>query len=85
MSIGALKKLSGVWETANVVLAQVKSVARAVLEPPRDVRVANEEQDVTSAYHGLEEAGIEERLLVNPRDFPQGDDDSWFDEFLGQN
>lgn len=85
MSIGALKKLSELWEMASVVLRQVKSVARAVLDPPRDMRLPDDKRNCISAHHRLEEAGIEETLSVNIRDIPQGDDDSWFDDFLGQN
>ena len=85
MSIGALKKLSDLWEMAGVVLRQVKSVARAVLDPPRDMRLPDDKRDHISAHHRLEEAGIEETLSVSIRDIPQGDNDSWFDDFLGQN
>ncbi len=85
MSIGALKKLSGLWEMANVVLEQVQMVARAVLDPPRNAKVADDRRDMSSNHHRLEEAGIEEMLTVNLRDLAQGDDGSWFDDFLGQN
>ena len=85
MSIGALKKLSGIWEMANVVLEQVRMVARAVLDPPRNVKVADHRRDMSSTHNILEEAGIEETLSVNLRDLAQGDDGSWFDKFLGQN
>ncbi len=85
MSIGALKKLSGLWEMANVVLQQVQMVARAVFDPPRNVKVADDRRDMSSTHNRLEEAGIEETLTVNLRDLVQGDDGSWFDDFLGQN
>lgn len=85
MSIGALKKLSELWDMANVVFRQVKSVAKAVLDPPRDVNFPDDKQDYTSAYHSSEDGGTEGLLSVNLRDFAQGDDDTWFDDFLGQN
>lgn len=88
MSIGALKKLSEIWETASIVLRQVKSVARMVLDPPRKVRFPDDRRDTASAQHSLEEeAGIEEKetVSVNLGDLVQGDDISWFDDFLGQN
>lgn len=84
MSIGALKKLSGIWEMASVVLRQVKSVARAVLEPPQNTRFPDDRRNTTPAYHSLEEAGTAETLSVNLQDFVQGDDEPWFDEFLVQ-
>lgn len=85
MSIGALKKLSEIWEMAGIVLRQVKSVARAVLDPSPNVRSPNWRGDTTSAHLSLGEADMEETLMDNLEDFPQGDDGSWFDDFVGQN
>lgn len=85
MSIGALKKLSEIWEMASIVLRQVKSAARAVLDPPPTVRFPNGRRDTASAHLSLEEAGIEEALMDNLENFMQGDDESWFDDFVGQN
>ena len=85
ISIGALKKLSEIWEMASIVLKQVKSVAREILDPPRNMRIPNDRRDTTSARHGLEEAGIEETgtLFANLEDFALGNDVSWIDDFLG--
>ena len=87
MSIGALKKLSEIWEMASIVLRQVKSVARAVLDPPRNVCFPDARRDTPTAHHGLEEVGIEETrtLSASLEDFAQGIDGSWIDDFLGQN
>ena len=84
MSIGALKKLSEIWEMASIVLRQVKSVARAVLDPPQNARFPDDRRDITSAHNSLEEASTAETLPVNLEGFVQGDDESWLDEFLGQ-
>lgn len=85
MSIGALKKLSEIWETASFVLRQVKRFARAVLDPPGNVSFPDDRRDTTVAQQSLEEAGNEEFLSINLEDFVQGDDESWFDDLLGQN
>ncbi|KAF6241071.1 hypothetical protein HO173_000865 [Letharia columbiana] len=85
MSIGALKKLSEIWEMASIVLSQIKCVARAVLDPPRNVRSPDDRRDTTSAHHSLEEAGIAETLSANFEDLVQGNDESWFNDFLAQN
>lgn len=85
MSVGALKRLSEIWEMASVVLAQVKIMARAVLDPPRNVGFPDGRRDSASAYQSLEEGSIGETLSVNPRDFAQDEDNSWFDDFLGSN
>lgn len=85
MSIGALKKLSEIWDMANVVLGQVKSVARAVLDPPRDVKLPDDKGDPTPAHQSFEESATERTLSMNLRDFAQANDDFWFDDFLGQN
>ena len=82
MSIGALKKLSEIWEMASIVFRQVKSVARAVLETPRDARYPHYRQDTASAHHSLEVAGIEEFLSANLEELVQENDESWFDDFL---
>ena len=82
MSLGALKKLSEIWEMASIVLRQVKSVAKAVLDPPRNVRFPDERRDTTTTHHSLEAAGIEDTLSTNPEDFVQEDIASWFDDFL---
>ena len=85
MSIGALKKLSELWQMASIVLRGVKNVARAVLDPAQNVRFADDRRDAPLAQHSLEQAGIEETLSVNLEDFVPGESESWFDDFLGQN
>lgn len=85
MSIGALKKLSEMWDMANVVLGQVKSVARAVLDPPRDLKLPDDKGDPTPAHQSFEDGATEGTLSMNLRDFAQANDDFWFDDFLGQN
>ena len=84
MSIGALKKLSEIWEMASIVLGQVKSVAKAVLDPPRNVNFPDERRDATTTHRSLEEAGIEDTLSTNPEEFTQEDIASWFDDFLAR-
>lgn len=85
MSIGALKKLSEIWEMASIVLRQVKSVARAVLHPPRNVGFPDDRRDVTSGHNSLEGDGIKETHYVNLEDIVQGDNESWFEDYLAQN
>ena len=84
MSIGALKKLSEIWEMASIVMRQVKGVAKAVLDPPGNVRCPDERRDTNPTQHSLEGAGIEDTLSINPGDFAQEDIASWFDDFLAK-
>lgn len=83
MSIGALRKLSEIWEMAGIVLRQVKSVAREVLYPPRNTGFPDERRDTTTRHQSLNEVGIEEMLSINFEDLVQGDNESWLDSFLG--
>ena len=85
MSIGALKKLSEIWELASVVFGQVKSVARAVLDLPRNARLPDDRRDINLTDHPLEEASIGQTLSVNHESIVQGYDESWIDDFLSQN
>ena len=87
MSVGALNKLSEIWEMASILLRQVKNVARTVLHPPQNARSPDDGINTRSAYHSLEEVGLEGNgmLSVNLADFVPGDDESWFDDFLIQN
>lgn len=87
MSVGALNKLGEIWEMASILLKQVKNVARTVLHPAQSVRFPDDGKDTRLAHHRLEGAGLEGNgmLSVNLTDFVQGDDESWFDDFLIEN
>ena len=84
MSIGALKKLSDIWEVASIISEQVKSVARAVIDCPPNVRFSHGRQNTTAVHSSLEEIGFDETFSVNFEDFVQGDDESWFANLQGQ-
>ena len=74
MSIGALRKLSEVWEMADVVRHDIKNVARTLLEVHKDSRSSGfkEAQENDSApFWEPEQASIS-----------QPNEDSWIDEFL---
>ena len=83
MSIGALKKLSEIWEMAGIVLRQIKSQARAVLDPSSGVRFPTDRRETALAQHSLEEDGTNETLSVSLEELVQGQHGSWLDDLIG--
>ena len=76
MSIGALRKLGGVWEIANAVRQDVKNVAKALLDTSNGSGFSNNEQTAST--------GAEPVVSSNQTSFAGriSYDDSWIDEFL---
>ena len=88
MSIGALRKLSDVWEMANTVRQDVKNVARALLDvtkssPASDFEKAGIKR--TLPQSSPKQDCIEDGTLLSIEGMPQVNDDSWIDEFLAVN
>ena len=88
MSIGALKKLSQVWQMAEIVRQDVKSVARGLLDTAQsshssDTGMAAEKLVVPQP--ALEQNRVEELSPFNFDGMSQAYDDFWMDEFLGVN
>lgn len=85
MSIGALKRLGEVWEIANVILSQVKDVARAVLDIPRDSSIQHGKANDAATQLRLEQSGFADGPSFDLEALTQGnDDDFWMESFLNQ-
>ena len=85
MSIGALRRLSNVWETAGTVLKRMKGVAREMLDISRDVVSLDHTEAELSAQQPPEAVPSDDMLLLGFDSMvSRNDDDAWFDEFLGQ-
>ena len=84
MSLGALKRLSEVWEMASTVLTQVMSVARTVLNTSGDCSTPKAAADSVSAQRTLGDGTFDDVATIRLNDVSQVNDDAWFDEFLGR-
>lgn len=88
MSIGALRKLSQVWEMAEIVRQDVKNVARALLDTAWSscsTHTKMVEEKPAMLQPVPEPNRIEDLPLFNCDGMSQVHDDSWIDEFLGVN
>ena len=85
VSIGTLRKFSEVWEMADTVLKDVKSVARALHNAPRGSEVPqNNRENVASPPPAMDQTLIESSANLTSFDtLLQANDDSWIDAFLG--
>lgn len=84
MSIGALAKLSEVWDIAKTVKYDVKSVARALLDVKHScstTAIQMADQGQTSNVANSEQH-FEVANFSDIGGLPQVNDESWIDQFL---
>ena len=81
MSVGALKQFHEVWEMAGVVLIQIRTVAREVLDTPRgsdNDKYPAQQSLAETEYDDISSAGFEAPVSI------ERNNDSWFDDFFNQ-